>query len=89
MKKTRITPLDIVIIALLLGLAGYIAYRLTIKLNYKWNWGIIPQYLNTYIIWVRPNRRPKKYERLWSDTSEGRTMLCVAFWRSCRVILSQ
>jgi polar amino acid transport system permease protein len=44
-KKTRITPLDIVIIALLLCLAAYISYRLTIKLNYKWNWGIIPQYL--------------------------------------------
>ena len=44
-KKARITPLDIVIIALLTCLGAYIAYRLTIKLNYKWNWGIIPQYL--------------------------------------------
>jgi polar amino acid transport system permease protein len=44
-KKIRITPLDIVIIALLMCLAAFIAYRLTIKLNYKWNWGIIPQYL--------------------------------------------
>lgn len=44
-KKIRITPLDIIVIALLMCLAAYIAYRLTIKLNYKWNWGIIPQYL--------------------------------------------
>lgn len=44
-KKSRITLLDIVIIVLLLGLAAYIAYRLTMKLNYKWNWRIIPQYL--------------------------------------------
>jgi len=44
-KKTRITPLDIVIIALLAILTAYIVYRLTTKLNYKWNWGIIPQYL--------------------------------------------
>ncbi len=44
-KKARITPLDIVIIALLFILAAYIVYRLTTKLNYKWNWGIIPQYL--------------------------------------------
>ena len=44
-KKTRITPLDIVIIALLFILAAYIVYRLTTKLNYKWNWRIIPQYL--------------------------------------------
>jgi polar amino acid transport system permease protein len=44
-KKIRITLLDIVIIALITCLGVYIAYRLTIKLNYKWNWGIIPQYL--------------------------------------------
>jgi polar amino acid transport system permease protein len=44
-KKTRITPLDIVIIALLFILTAYIVYRLTTKLNYKWKWGIIPQYL--------------------------------------------
>jgi len=44
-RKTRITKLDMVVTALLLMLAAYIVYRLTIKLNYKWNWGIIPQYL--------------------------------------------
>ena len=44
-RKTRITKLDIVVTALLLLLAAYIVYRLTIKLNYKWNWAIIPQYL--------------------------------------------
>ena len=31
--------------ALIVLLAAYIAYRLTMKLNYKWNWSIIPQYL--------------------------------------------
>jgi len=44
-KKVRITPLDIVIIALLFILTAYIVYRLTTQLNYKWNWAIIPQYL--------------------------------------------
>jgi polar amino acid transport system permease protein len=44
-RKTRITKLDVVIITLILLLAAFIAYRLTIKLNYKWNWSIIPQYL--------------------------------------------
>ena len=44
-RKTRITKLDVVVIALILLLAAYIAYRLTMKLNYKWNWSIIPQYL--------------------------------------------
>jgi polar amino acid transport system permease protein len=44
-RKIRITKLDVVVAALILLLAAYIAYRLTIKLNYKWNWSIIPQYL--------------------------------------------
>ena len=44
-RKTRITRLDVVVTILLLVLAAYIVYRLTVKLNYKWNWSIIPQYL--------------------------------------------
>lgn len=44
-RKTRITKLDLVVTALLLMLAGFVVYRLTIALNYKWNWSIIPQYL--------------------------------------------
>ena len=44
-KKTKFKLLDAVVILLFLALAGYVVYRLTIKLNYKWNWGIIPQYL--------------------------------------------
>ena len=44
-RKIRITRLDVVVAALILLLAAYIAYRLTMKLNYKWNWSIIPQYL--------------------------------------------
>lgn len=44
-RKIRITKLDVVVTTLLLVLAAYIVYRLTIKLNYKWNWSIIPQYL--------------------------------------------
>ena len=44
-RKTRITKLDVVVTALILLLAAYIVYRLTMKLNYKWNWSIIPQYL--------------------------------------------
>jgi polar amino acid transport system permease protein len=34
-----------VVTVLLLSLAAYIVYRLTVSLNYKWNWSIIPQYL--------------------------------------------
>jgi polar amino acid transport system permease protein len=44
-RKTRITRLDVVVTILFLVLVAYIVYRLTLKLNYKWNWSIIPQYL--------------------------------------------
>jgi len=44
-RKTRITGLDVVVTVLLLALAAFIVYRLVVKLNYKWNWAIIPQYL--------------------------------------------
>ena len=44
-RKIRITKLDVVVATLILLLTAYIAYRLTMKLNYKWNWSIIPQYL--------------------------------------------
>lgn len=29
-------------------LAGYIGYRIVVGLHYKWNWGVIPQYLFRY-----------------------------------------
>ena len=44
-RKIRITKLDVVVTALILLFAAFIIYRLTMKLNYKWNWSIIPQYL--------------------------------------------
>ncbi len=44
-RKIRITKLDVIVTALILLIAAYIVYRLTVKLNYKWNWAIIPQYL--------------------------------------------
>ena len=47
-KKTRITPLDLVLLALILAVLTFIVYRLTVKLNYKWNWPAIPRYLVYY-----------------------------------------
>jgi polar amino acid transport system permease protein len=47
-RKTRITPLDIVVAVALLAAGGYVAYRITIGLHYKWNWSAIPQYLFRY-----------------------------------------
>ncbi len=47
-KKTKITALDLVLMALILAMLTYIAYRLTVKLNYRWNWPAIPRYLVYY-----------------------------------------
>ena len=47
-RKAKITPLDIGILVFILLLGVYIIYRLTVALNYKWNWGIIPQYILRY-----------------------------------------
>jgi polar amino acid transport system permease protein len=44
-KKKRITAFDYILTILLLSLAAYISYRLTVQLKYKWHWGIIPTYL--------------------------------------------
>ncbi len=47
-KKQQITWLDIALSVLLLGLGAFIMYRLTVTLNYKWQWSIIPTYLFRY-----------------------------------------
>jgi len=47
-KKIRITPLDIIVAIALLAAGGYVAYRITMSLHYKWNWSAIPQYLFRY-----------------------------------------
>ena len=43
-RRRKITLLDVVVSLLLLALAAWVVYRLTMQLNYKWNWGILPQY---------------------------------------------
>lgn len=44
-KKKQGSALDIAVTACLLALVAYIVYRLTISLNYKWQWSIVPTYL--------------------------------------------
>ena len=47
-KKSKITTLDILILLTLLGGLAYVIYQVKVKLNYNWQWGIIPQYLFRY-----------------------------------------
>jgi polar amino acid transport system permease protein len=46
--KTRITYLDMVVLGLFVCGCVWLAYRVNVKIDYKWNWGIIPQYLYRY-----------------------------------------
>jgi polar amino acid transport system permease protein len=47
-KKLKITLLDIVVLTGMAALGGYIGYRVLAGLEYKWDWGVIPQYLFRY-----------------------------------------
>lgn len=47
-KRIRIKTLDVIILSLLALAGGYLAYRVSSQLNYKWDWGVIPQYLFRY-----------------------------------------
>jgi len=44
-KKSKITTLDVFVLLALLGALVYVVYQVKVKLNYNWQWGIIPQYL--------------------------------------------
>lgn len=49
--------LDTFLLLLLIGLAAYFGYRVSVGLEYRWNWQVIPQYLLRYDLergWV-PN----------------------------------
>ncbi len=47
-KKTKITRLDIILLLTLLVGVVFIVYRVTVGLNYKWNWGAMVQYIVRY-----------------------------------------
>ncbi len=47
-KKSKITLLDVFILLILIGGLSYIIYQVKVKLNYNWQWEIIPQYLFRY-----------------------------------------
>ena len=47
-KKIKITPLDVFLMLMLSGGLIYVIYQVKVKLDYKWQWEIIPQYLFRY-----------------------------------------
>jgi len=47
-KKLPLTWLDIGVTLLLVVTVGYLSYRTTVVLHYRWNWSVIPLYLFRY-----------------------------------------
>lgn len=47
-KKVHITALDGILIVVLLATATYMVYRVTMAMNYHWNWAILPKYFFYY-----------------------------------------
>jgi polar amino acid transport system permease protein len=45
LKKLKFTLLDAIILMVVIVLLGYVAFRITIGMHYKWNWSAVPQYL--------------------------------------------
>jgi polar amino acid transport system permease protein len=43
--KHKITRLDILIFLILTCVCAWIAHRINVEVHYKWNWGVMPQYL--------------------------------------------
>lgn len=43
--RKRFGSLDVLLLALICAAAGYLGYRVTVQLNYTWNWSSIWQYL--------------------------------------------
>lgn len=44
-KKIRFTPLDAVLIILILAATAYLVRRIGVEMNYRWQWSVILQYL--------------------------------------------
>jgi polar amino acid transport system permease protein len=42
--KPKITIIDLLLGALIIAAGIYIVYKVSVGLNYRWNWGAIPQY---------------------------------------------
>ena len=44
-SKTRFTYLDMAVASIFVCGCVWLAYRINVKIDYKWNWGVMPQYL--------------------------------------------
>ncbi|OEU70252.1 MAG: amino acid ABC transporter permease [Desulfovibrio sp. S3730MH75] len=46
--QKRVTSLDILLLVVIIGALSALSYHLVTKLNYHWNWSVIPNYIYRY-----------------------------------------
>jgi len=74
-KKTKLSPLDLILALLLLLAIIYIVYKIRISLSYRWNWSAIPQYFFRY--------DPEKKKWVTNILMQGfLTTIRLSFWAS-------
>ncbi|SME94699.1 amino acid ABC transporter permease [Desulfovibrio gilichinskyi] len=47
-SKKRITSLDILLLAVIIGVLSTLSYHIVTQLNYHWDWSVIPNYIIRY-----------------------------------------
>jgi len=72
-RRNRITNLDIAISLALTSVFIWLAYRINVEVDYKWNWSVIPQYLIRF--------DPEKSTWVWGLIMQGVfTTLRLSIW---------
>ncbi|MBT8358535.1 MAG: amino acid ABC transporter permease [Desulfobacterales bacterium] len=72
-QRNRITNLDIVVFLALTSSVVWLAYRVNVEVDYKWNWSVIPQYLIRF--------DPEKSRWVWGLIMQGVfTTLRLSIW---------
>lgn len=72
-RRNRITNLDIAVSLALTSVFVWLAYRVNVEVDYKWNWSVIPQYLIRF--------DPEKSRWVWGLIMQGVfTTLRLSIW---------
>ena len=72
-RRNRITSLDIAISLTLTSIFVWLAYKVNVEVDYKWNWSVIPQYLIRF--------DPEKSKWVWGLIMQGVfTTLRLSIW---------
>jgi len=79
-RKNRITNLDIAVSLVLTSVFVWLAYRVNVEVDYKWNWSVLPQYLIRF--------DPEKSRWVWGLIMQGVfTTLRLSIWATILALI--